>query len=43
MVVDDRVVGLVEFGGEDLLRHRHADGIGDALTERAGVVSTPGA
>jgi hypothetical protein len=36
VVVDDAVVGLVEFGGKDLFRHRHADGVGDALAERAG-------
>ncbi len=36
VVVDDGVVGLVEFVGENFFRHRHADGIGNALAERTG-------
>ena len=36
VVVDDVVAGTVELGGEDLLGQRHADGVGDALAERAG-------
>ena len=35
-VVDDVVAGLVELRGQRLLRQGHADGIGDALAERAG-------
>ena len=36
VVVDDFVPGSVERGGEQLLRQRHADGIGEALAEGAG-------
>jgi len=35
-MVDDLVAGLVEFVSQQLFRHRHTDGIGDALTQRAG-------
>jgi hypothetical protein len=35
-VVDDVVAGLVELRGQRLLGQGHADGVGDALTERAG-------
>jgi hypothetical protein len=35
-VVDDLVAGPVELGGEQFFRHGHADGVGDALAERAG-------
>ena len=41
VVVDHRVAVAVELGGQDLLRQRHAHRIGDALAERAVVVSTP--
>ena len=36
MVVDDVVAVAVELGGEELFRERHADGVGQALAERAG-------
>ena len=36
VVIDDLVAGLVELGGQQLLGHGHADGVGDALAERAG-------
>ena len=36
VVVNNFVVGLVEFGCQQLFRHCHADGVGDALTEWAG-------
>ncbi len=35
-VVDDLVAGLVEFVGQQFLSHRHTDGVGDALAQRAG-------
>ncbi len=35
-VIDDRVPGAVEFGREELLRERHADGVGEPLAQRAG-------
>ena len=36
VVVDDVVAVAVELGGEELFRERHADGVGEALAERAG-------
>ena len=36
VVVDDLVARAVEALGEEALGHRHADGVGDALPERAG-------
>ena len=33
-MVDNRVSGPVEFGGKQFFGERHADGVGDALTER---------
>ena len=36
VVVDDAVVGLVEFGRQQLFGQRHAHGVGDALAEWAG-------
>jgi hypothetical protein len=36
VVIDDGVAGAVELGGQHLLGQRHADGVGDALAERAG-------
>src|SRR5690606_39117759 len=36
VVIDDLVARLVELRGQDLLRERHADGIGQALAQRAG-------
>ena len=35
-VVDDRVTRAIELLGEQLLRQRHAHGVGDALAQRAG-------
>ena len=35
-MVDDLVARTVEFVGQQLFRHRHADGVGDALAERSG-------
>ena len=35
-VVDDLVAGPVELGGEPALGDGHADGVGEALAERAG-------
>jgi len=35
-VVDDLVAWLVELVGQQLFGHGHADGVGDALAERAG-------
>ena len=34
--LDDGETVLIEFGGEVILRDSHTDGIGDALSERAG-------
>ena len=39
-MVDDLSVGLVEARGEVGLRDRHADGVADALAERAWVVGS---
>ena len=36
VVVDDVVARLVEFSRQQLLRQGHADGVGDALAQRAG-------
>ena len=36
VVIDDLVAGLVELGGQHLFGQREANGIGDALAERAG-------
>ena len=36
VVVDDLVAGAVEARGQHALGERHADGVGDALAERAG-------
>jgi hypothetical protein len=36
VVIDDLVAGLVELGGQHLFGQREADGVGDALAERAG-------
>ena len=33
-MIDDLVPWPVELAGEDLLSERHADGVGNALTER---------
>ncbi len=35
-VIDDRMTGPVELGGEQALGERHADGVGQALPQRAG-------
>ncbi len=35
-VIDNLVAGPVEFIGQQLLGHGHADSVGDALAERAG-------
>jgi hypothetical protein len=35
-VIDDLMAGTIEFGGEQLFRHRHAHRVGNALTERSG-------
>ena len=35
-VVDDGVAGAVELGGQPALGDGHADGVGEALAERAG-------
>jgi hypothetical protein len=35
-VIDDLVAGAVELVGQQLLGHGHADGVGDALAQRAG-------
>ena len=36
VVVNDGMLALVELGGQQLLSQREADGIGDALAQRAG-------
>ena len=36
VVVDDVEAGPVELRGQHLLGERHADGVGEALAERAG-------
>src|SRR5690606_8973168 len=36
VMVDDSVAVTVELRGENFFRQRHADGIGEALTERTG-------
>ena len=38
-VIDNGMAGAIEFRSEQFFRQRHADCIGDALTERRGMTS----